>query len=60
MHTHICVLYILYILYIYIYIYIYVFTEEINKIVLSLNDDKSDKRLQSIKLVEIYWYGAKI
>ena len=53
-----CIIYIIYI--IYIYIYIYVFTEEINKIVLSLNDDKSDKRLQSIKLVEIYWYGAKI
>ena len=52
MHTHI---YVYYIYYIYI-IYIYVF----NKIVLSLNDDKSDKRLQSIKLVEIYWYGAKI
>ena len=32
-----------------------VFTEEINKIALSLNDDK---RMQSIDLIETYAYGT--
>ena len=33
----------------------HVFTEEINKIALSLNDDK---RMQSIDSIEIYAYGT--
>ena len=32
-----------------------IFTEEINKIALSLNDDK---RMQSIDLIETYAYGS--